>query len=569
MLLPVFPKSRLPAIFRGYATEKYGGRFNKFSKKRISPAPSIKRQSKPKKARQHEFGDTLRHGFGELNGLANIDKIDNVKSNVGVRSRFLDYKILEEVRDFFTKEIKQYSLLYQHQKIRESKQTEDNPTPTDIQKLAFSEILKPRNSKNPYELRIFSIAGETGCGKTYAYMIPLINNLKTDQMNKVNDGDKKKKIVEYNENFTKTQINSVILLPTNELIEQLYDVLKNISELGLTVSKLNFENKVEDLIALNKPVDILVTTPVKFNAIKNYAGSSQVYRKLVSSIKYCVIDEADTLLDRSFLSDTMTSFHQISNMSGMVKDLVIVSSTISKLFNKNLNEVFKNNNIIKICSKRIHRISKKLDMRVIDCNMKPFRNSKMNALKQCLYSIYCDNTEADLQVKKVLVFVNEKESVSKIYGELCSDDAFKGYEIYKITGENSIEDRMQIMKDFNSNDALLEDALSTNQKSSDKTVKIPNSNIKLNKSSNNDSTSQPRLKVLVTTDILSRGINFQQTSNSVLYDIPKTTADLVNRVGRVGRIGLPGRVFMLAAKGESKGWVTGLPKAVKNGTPLA
>lgn len=527
--------------------------------------PKGKRQIKP-----HEFGNTLRHGFGEFNGLTNVAKLENLKNKVKPnKNEFIDFRILQNVREFFIKEIETSSLLYLHKKrylsLHQNQQLLklEAPKPTEIQKLAFEELLKPRNDKNPFELRIFSIAGETGCGKTYSYLIPLVNSLKNDESNE--------KLSKYRNGF---YINSVILLPTNELIDQTHEFLKNVQAgLNLNIAKLNYENKVEDLVDEKNQIDILITTPTKFNGMRSFFASDTSYKKAVGSIKYFVIDEADTLLDRSFLQQTMDLFKIISHLSPMLKDVIIISSTISKLFNFNLNKVFKNNQIVKIASKNLHKINKKLELRIIDCNMKPFNNSKINALKQCLYSIYCDNTEEVCQFKKIIVFANEKETVEKIENELRSDSIFKDYQIFKITGNDKIEDRISKITDFNSSKSSGEANTNIKTESSKpKALKIPNSNIVICSNSNQnvqDELNRKNLKILITTDIMSRGLNFQQTANAVLYDIPKTTSDLVNRVGRVGRMGLPGRVFILCAKNEMKGWVKGLPLVVRNGTPLA
>lgn len=542
---------------RFYATAKRLARFLK----PISPPPFKKNNpDKPKKLRHHEFGDTLRHKFGEFNGLTTVDKLG--VSIDDTRSEFLHYKINKDVREFFMEEIKQKSLLYQQAQMAGEAIRED-PKPTKIQKMALSLILKPRSAKNPEQLRIYSVAGETGCGKTYAYLMPIVSNLKDDLERPLPT----KKIVSYSENYTRTEIRLVIFVPTNELVEQVSGVLKNLDTLGLTTAELSHESNTDDLVALNKPVDILVTTPQRFNSMKRYTNTS-MYRKLMGLIKYVVLDEADTLLDRSFLEETMSVFKAMLSSSPRLKDVVIVSLTVLKVFNSNLATVFKNNDIIRVYLKSIHRLSRKLSLRVIDCTMKPFRGSKVNALKQCLYSMYCDNTESYADVKKVLVFVNEKENVGEIYNMLkTKDDSFKDYELYKITGDNTLEERLEVIKAFNLPKRVAKKDPELETKYSER-LDIPNSNISLAPIQKKES-EKPVLRVLITTDLLSRGINFEQTYNLVLFDIPKTTADLVNRVGRVGRIGMSGRVFILAGKGETKGWVTGLPKSVRNGVPLA
>jgi len=47
-------------------------------------------------------------------------------------------------------------------------------------------------------------------------------------------------------------------------------------------------------------------------------------------------------------------------------------------------------------------------------------------------------------------------------------------------------------------------------------------------------------RVLITTDLLSRGIDVQQVSLVINYDIPKNPESYIHRIGRSGRFGRKG-----------------------------
>jgi ATP-dependent RNA helicase DDX52/ROK1 len=49
--------------------------------------------------------------------------------------------------------------------------------------------------------------------------------------------------------------------------------------------------------------------------------------------------------------------------------------------------------------------------------------------------------------------------------------------------------------------------------------------------------------VLITTDVLGRGIDFKGVNVVINWDIPKTVPDYVHRVGRTGRAGRSGRAI--------------------------
>jgi ATP-dependent RNA helicase RhlE len=54
-----------------------------------------------------------------------------------------------------------------------------------------------------------------------------------------------------------------------------------------------------------------------------------------------------------------------------------------------------------------------------------------------------------------------------------------------------------------------------------------------------------RYRVLVATDIASRGIDIEGVSHVINYDVPEAPEDYVHRIGRTGRAGNPGRAITL------------------------
>jgi ATP-dependent RNA helicase RhlE len=61
-----------------------------------------------------------------------------------------------------------------------------------------------------------------------------------------------------------------------------------------------------------------------------------------------------------------------------------------------------------------------------------------------------------------------------------------------------------------------------------------------------------RVQVLVATDIASRGIDVQDISHVVNYDVPRTPEDYVHRIGRTGRVQATGDAFTLMSPEEQK-----------------
>jgi ATP-dependent RNA helicase RhlE len=61
-----------------------------------------------------------------------------------------------------------------------------------------------------------------------------------------------------------------------------------------------------------------------------------------------------------------------------------------------------------------------------------------------------------------------------------------------------------------------------------------------------------RIQILVATDIASRGIDVDDITHVVNYDVPHTPEDYVHRIGRTGRIGASGDAFTLMGPEERK-----------------
>ncbi|HZH33371.1 MAG TPA: DEAD/DEAH box helicase, partial [Pyrinomonadaceae bacterium] len=57
-------------------------------------------------------------------------------------------------------------------------------------------------------------------------------------------------------------------------------------------------------------------------------------------------------------------------------------------------------------------------------------------------------------------------------------------------------------------------------------------------------------RVLVATDIASRGIDVDSVSHVINYDVPEVAEDYVHRIGRTGRAGNKGRAITLVTSGE-------------------
>ncbi|KHC31800.1 ATP-dependent RNA helicase MRH4, mitochondrial [Candida albicans P76067] len=530
-----------------------------------SPKPKPKPTAKPTaKLSPNVFSS------GKFSQLHNDTSTTNIESKI---TSFDQLKIFPSVREAMIKEIKsQYNL----KGPRHSNIDEIDIKPTPVQIAAIRKINQTRKLKVPnkdlesmddaeriqFELqnaneiqktKVFTVAAETGSGKTWSYLAPLLSKLKSDDMEFWKSDPEG-----YDNTRKKGQfVKSVILLPTNELVDQVYETLQraNSFELEHKGAPGNFtsflelpENKTMNITTMKLgqgeapvrlfrqletkgPIDVLITTPGKIVAFSKLVNINRPFR-VFANVKYCVLDEADTLFDDSFeknTTDVITHFPKLL-------DLILVSATIPKVFEKKLSKLFPDQrSLIRVATPSLHKVPRNIKVMTIDADVAPYNGSKPRCLAQALYAISKDGTEPGY-VKRIIVFVNEKSEVDGIVESMITKYKVRPEDIVGVSGSVNIRDRKDMLQPFLQPAELIE---------------------------NDDFGS--KVKILVTTDLLARGLNFQGVKNVILLGLPRNSVDLVHRLGRTGRMNQNGRVFVIVDKKSKKSWVKGLGNAIIRG----
>ena len=62
---------------------------------------------------------------------------------------------------------------------------------------------------------------------------------------------------------------------------------------------------------------------------------------------------------------------------------------------------------------------------------------------------------------------------------------------------------------------------------------------------------QGKIKIIVATDVIGRGIHIEEVSHVINYNLPDEPDDYVHRIGRTGRAGSSGTAISLACETES------------------
>ena len=459
-------------------------------------------------------------------------------------------------------------------------------TPTPVQKLAIPALLsqkgdqeKTQKKENDPTYDQFLLAAETGSGKTLAYLLPVLDGVKRqDEIDKVEDAarhvrereeerrSKEEDIFHADPSEDNSRQNpnagkprALILLPSSELVSQVGKVVKSMSHTvkfrAAPISASNSPTVIRNRLFNPAGVDVIISTPHLISSIAEKEPS------ILSRLNYIVCDEADSLFDKSFAS-TVTSV--IDRAAPSLKQLILCSATIPRSLDKFLDNRYPQ--IKRLVTPKLHSITRRVQLGVIDIERDPYRGSRQLACADAIWQIgkaEHDDTLKHSTVKCIMVFVNEREEAEEVAKFLAS----KGVEAVPLTRDTSEQRSGEVLEAFTSGARVegQEKEPSKERKPFSSFVPFDSSP---ESSSSRPSKKLPDTKVLVTTDLGSRGIDTLAVRHVILYDVPHSTIDFVHRLGRVGRMGRRGRGIVLVGKHDRKDVVREVREAMFQGKAL-
>jgi len=436
--------------------------------------------------------------------------------------------------------------------------------PTPVQRLAIPALLgqdtegKKSRPKSAPSRRDFLLAAETGSGKTLAYLLPAINAMKAaeaqdeivaaykerlqaEKERRSVPGYRGPKVFEPHPTTARPRV--VVLVPTAELVDQVGAVATAIShEVKFKAQRLsaNMSAKVieRNLFSTNG-VDLVVATP---HLLASIADSDP---NVLSRVTHLVIDEADSLLDRSF-SPVTTKI--IDRAKPSLQQLIFCSATIPKRLDSYIGEEYPNAQ--RITTPNLHAIPRRVQLGVIDVVKDPYRNNKNLACADAIWSIGKEAAkheggqgEDGVDVKRIIVFVNEREKTQEVADFLES----KGIDAVALHRDNAEHRQSEMLASFTTREPLKIDRGVAAQA---RGRRLPNT------------------KVIVATDLASRGIDTLAVRHVVLYDVPHTSIDFIHRLGRAGRMGRRGRGIVLVGKDDRRDIVADVRESMFMGQAL-
>lgn len=461
--------------------------------------------------------------------------------------------------------------------------------PTPAQKLAIPALLSKKGEYERVEKKAatgsnrfetFMLAAETGSGKTLAYLLPLIDNVKRqEEIDNASEAQKDAQVAQEirdrlaNNIFaadpreTDIKINSsmgrpraLILTPSSELVSQVGKVAKIMSHTIKyrveAISSSNSPTVIRNKIFRPSGIDIVISTPHLISSI------AEKEPNILSRVQYLVVDEADSLFDRSFQETTRGI---VDRAAPSLKQLILCSATIPRSLDKYVDNNFPTAR--RIVTPKLHSIERRVQLGVVDIDKDLYRGNRDLACADVIYQIgkaLHDDTDGQHTVKCMMVFVNERTQAEELAKYLAS----KGIDAVPFTRDTSEQRQNDILEAFTSSSRVLGEpkAAAQDKRRSFRDFVPFEDNGKAETS--RPSRRLANTKVLVTTDLGSRGIDTLAVRHVILYDVPHTTIDFIHRLGRLGRMGRRGRGIVLVGKHDRKDIVREVKEAMHKGQAL-
>lgn len=444
-------------------------------------------------------------------------------------------------------------------------------SPTPIQRLAIPALLgmdegKRKRTKRiselgKQEMQQFLLAAETGSGKTLAYLLPLIDAIKrTETAESARDAIDAAREEQQRQNREKRRMfeieppptnepdpstarpRAIILLPTAELVDQVGRLVKSLAHAvkyrSALISSSYTSKVIRSRLFTTGGIDIVVSTP------HILAGITESDPNILARVSHLVIDEADSLLDRSF---SPTTSMIVDRATPSLQQLVLCSATIPRSLDSYLHKRFPN--ITRLATPNLHAIPRRVQLSVVDIDKAPYQGNRDLACAQVIYDIGKELSDQpnEPREKKIVVFVNEREKSTELAKYLTT----KGIDATALSRDTDDRNKSSILANFTgSSVANPSDSLHNPRSQSNYGHTIHRGD--LPHYPNSARQTLPNTKVLVMTDLGSRGIDTLLVRHVILYDVPHTSIDFIHRLGRVGRMNRRGRGVVLVGRNDRK-----------------
>lgn len=419
--------------------------------------------------------------------------------------------------------------------------------PTEVQMGALPLLLQPGTALGDKEMEKgvdFLAVAPTGSGKTITFLIPAIEGV-LKARGEVNEGEE-----------VKNELRAIVVAPTRELASQIVNEGRKLAigtgvrvvlmKRGLRLQAEGRAEKAEEdsdsedeeekpeeaehdqdedeedkedsdekdgddkkKDQKEKPlarVDILVTTPKILLNFLSDDGKLTNSKRTLPTVRSLILDEADVLLDPIFRKQTMAIWKSCVHPDvALTCWSATMASNIEALVTKHLSKRAKHFNISRPLIRLVVGLK---DTAVPNVTHKLIytatEQGKLLALRQLLHPASSADSGPPLR-PPFIVFTQTIDRAKALHKELQFDiplEAGGQARIAVLHSSLSDQIRSKIMTKFRTGEVW----------------------------------------VLITTDVLARGVDFAGVNGVVNYDVPTSAAGYVHRAGRTGRAGREGGV---------------------------
>eukprot|EP01091_Cochliopodium_minus_P000235 TRINITY_DN10252_c0_g1_i1.p1 TRINITY_DN10252_c0_g1~~TRINITY_DN10252_c0_g1_i1.p1 ORF type:complete len:630 (-),score=168.66 TRINITY_DN10252_c0_g1_i1:15-1715(-) len=414
-----------------------------------------------------------------------------------------------------------------------------------VEKMKLENIFPVQSEVIPTLIKSFDgiandvvVCAPTGSGKTLSFAIPILHAL---------------------EGLLPRTLRALIILPTRDLAVQVYNVFNQVAScLGLKVfpacGLFSFEEEQKHLVFSKNDgddlsfsevsgrcsSDILICTPGRLIDHLNFTkGFTLEY------LRFLVLDEADRLMNQSygnFLSKVLKHSFISEGSGGMINqgNFSQLSVRNTRPYNQNFHRSYSHLPLQKlIFSATISQNPKGLkDLSLnnpIYFSSAPEGTYKLPSSLQ-EFRVICEPNEKVLALSILLTdYIEEKEQVLVFTSSL--DSTHRLFTVLKL---------MNLPFKY----SIYSSQLPTKEK---------NHTLNLFR--------EGKIKMLVCSDVMARGIDILTVKCVINYDVPVFVKTYVHRVGRTARAGQKGVSYSLLTKLEDKEFVKNLYKKIDNKIP--
>lgn len=328
---------------------------------------------------------------------------------------------------------------------------------------------------------------QSGMGKTGAFSIGLLNNIDP----------------------TLNDVQGIILVNSLEMVNQIYSVITNLSQstkirVSCCKKDISVNDNIEQILGYKNSYDtkcerphILVGTPGRTadmlsRTTRSHETGQEITIINTNTIKTLILDEADELL-----GTTNTRYGRGNKFIDQIRAIIrlLNKSTQICLFSATMNEEF-----FKLSS-NFMRYPLKIVLKREQITLEGIKQYYVELEEPYQKVLVIQDLYNLLNLNMVIIYCNEKKRVNKLYDELTKNN----HVVSIIHSDLSLEERERAMAEFR----------------------------------------KCKSKVLISTDLIGRGIDVQQTSVIINYDLPFNRDNYIHRIGRSGRHGRKGTAINL------------------------